>query len=183
MKEIDRNAPKSKRLTKKVGLECLAILDDIEHALFDSRALWRPDMWQTIGLAIGNEGDKNVNTWLQELHDRIIDARTNLWAWKDAEARKAKKQKASRQRKQGRYVITRVAPDGMTRLFLTEFTPVNDGHLITIEDAGWAAIKDVAVEFPSYDSARQIMDGIVAGEESGSKLGKMWAELKHSKED
>lgn len=76
------NPPKSKRLTKKVGLECLAILDDIDHALFDSRALWRPDMWQAIGLAIG---DKNVNTWLQELHDRIIDARANLWAWRDEE--------------------------------------------------------------------------------------------------
>jgi len=174
------NPPKSKRLTKKVGLECLAILNDIDRVLFDSRALWRPDMWQTIGLAIG---DKNVNTWLQELHDRIIDARANLWAWKDEEARKVKKQKASRQRKQGHYVITRVAPDGVTRLFLAKFTPVGDGHLITIEDAGWAAIKDAAVEFPSYDYARQIMDGIVAGEKSDSKFGKMWAELKHSKED
>lgn len=87
MGEIDRNAPKSKKLTKKVGLECLAILDDIDHALFDNRALWRPDMWQTIGLAIG---DSNVNKWLQELHGRIIDARANLRAWKDAEARKAK---------------------------------------------------------------------------------------------
>lgn len=87
------NPPKSKRLTKKVGLECLAILNEIDRVLFDSGALWRPDMWQTIGLAIG---DKNVNKWLQELHDRIIDARANLWAWKDEESRKAKLRRAER---------------------------------------------------------------------------------------
>lgn len=177
------NPPKSKRLTKKVGLECLAILDEVDRVLFDSRILEMPCLWDRMREATKTE---DPDKWVQEMHDRIIAACANLWVWKDTEARKAKtakKQKASRQRKQGRYVITRVAPDGMTRLFLAKFAPVSDGHLITIEDAGWTAIKDAAVEIPSYDYARQIMDGIVAGEKSDSKLGKMWAELKHSKED
>ena len=174
------NPPKSKKLTKKVGLECLAILKEIDHVLFDSRILEMPCLWDRMREATRVE---DPDRWVQEMHDRVIAACANLWVWKDEEARKAKKQKASRQRKQGRYVITRVAPDGVTRLFLIEFTPVSDGHLTIIEDAGWTAVKDVAAEFPSYRCARQIMDGIVVGEKSDSKLGKMWVELKHSKEE
>jgi len=81
------NPPKSKKLTKKVGLECLAILNDIDRVLFDSMALWRPAMWMTIGIAAKTD---DVNTWLQELHDRIGAARANLNAWHDAEKEKAK---------------------------------------------------------------------------------------------
>lgn len=174
------NPPKSKRLTKKVGLECLAILNEIDRVFFDSRILEIPCLWDRMREATRVE---DPDKWVREMHDRVIAACANLWAWRDEEVKKAKKRRASRQRKQGRYVITRVAPDGVTRLFLAKFTPVSDGHLVTIEDAGWAATKDAAVEFPSYDYARQVMDGIVAGEKSDSKFGKMWAELKHSKED
>ena len=81
------NPPKSKKLTKKVGLECLAILNDVDRVLFDSMALWRPNMWMTIGIAAKTG---NVNAWLQGLHDRICAARANLNAWRDAEKEKAK---------------------------------------------------------------------------------------------
>ena len=84
------NPPKSKRLTKKVVIECLAILNEIDHALFDNMALWRPDMWMQIGIA---SKTNDVNAWLHKLHDRIIDARANLNAWHEAEKNKSKRRK------------------------------------------------------------------------------------------
>lgn len=102
-----------------------------------------PCLWDRMREATRTE---DPDRWVREMHDRVIAACANLWVWKDEEARKVKKQKASHQRKQGRYVITRVAPDGMTHLFLTEFTPVCDGRALHVEDTGWVAIKDAAVD-------------------------------------
>lgn len=79
------NPPKSKKLTKKVGLECLAILNEIDRVLFDSRMLQAPALWITLNKATGGKPG-GPDAWISEMHDRIIDARANLNAWKDAEA-------------------------------------------------------------------------------------------------
>ena len=76
------NPPKSKRLTKKVGLECLAILNEIDRVLFDSRILEMPCLWDRMREATRTE---DPDRWVQEMHDRVIAACANLWAWKDEE--------------------------------------------------------------------------------------------------
>lgn len=76
------NPPKSKRLTKKVGLECLAILNEIDHVLFDSRILEMPYLWDRMREVTRTE---DPGRWVQEMHDRVIAACANLWVWRDEE--------------------------------------------------------------------------------------------------
>lgn len=71
------NPPKSKRLTKKVAVEAMRILGELDYKLFSNRILERP------ALGIPHE-------WLQETKDRISACRANLHAWHDAEMKKAK---------------------------------------------------------------------------------------------
>ena len=71
------NPPKSKRLTKRVGLEAMRILGELDYKLFSSRILERP------ALGIPHE-------WLQETKDRISACLANLYAWHEAEKETAK---------------------------------------------------------------------------------------------
>lgn len=99
------NPPKSKRLTKKVGLECLAILNDIDRVLFDSRILEGPRMsvmlrdatkWYCADTNRDSAGWSCADAWVRDMHDRICAARANLNTWHEAEKEKAKCRKGKK---------------------------------------------------------------------------------------
>lgn len=50
------------------------------------------------------------------------------------------------------FVVTRMAPDGVTRLYLTEYKEDKD----SVYDTGWMAVKDAAITFPSWWKAQHV---------------------------
>lgn len=66
------NPPKSKRLTKKVAVEAMRLLDMLEYDV------------------IMNGWAAPSREWLWDFHDRLCACRANLHAWHDAEKEKAK---------------------------------------------------------------------------------------------
>lgn len=55
------------------------------------------------------------------------------------------------------FVVTRMAPDGVTRLYLTEYREDKD----SVYDAGWMAIKDAAITFPSWWKAQRVAQQVI----------------------
>ena len=66
------NPPKSKRLTKRVGLEAMMLLDMLEYNV------------AVKGWVIPDR------EWLRMFYDRMCDCRANLHAWHEAEKEKVK---------------------------------------------------------------------------------------------
>ena len=50
------------------------------------------------------------------------------------------------------FVVTRMAPDGVTRLYLTEYKEDKD----SVYDTAWMAVKDAAITFPSWGKAQHV---------------------------
>lgn len=55
------------------------------------------------------------------------------------------------------FVVTRIAPDGVTRLYLTEYKEDKD----SVYDAAWMAVKDAAITFPSWWKAQCVAQQVI----------------------
>lgn len=57
------------------------------------------------------------------------------------------------------FVVTRIAPDGVTRLYLTEYKEDKD----SVYDTAWMAVKDAAITFPSWWKAQRVAQQVIDG--------------------
>ena len=58
------------------------------------------------------------------------------------------------------FVVTRMAPDGVTRLYLTEYKEDKD----SVYDTAWMAVKDAAITFPSWWKVQHVAQQAIARE-------------------
>ena len=75
--KLNNPPPRNARLTKKLGLEVLSVLNEIEQKVFMPRILDRPSNgmdWQ----------------WVRDIQDRVCAIRAHLYRWKENEAKKRK---------------------------------------------------------------------------------------------
>lgn len=72
--------PRNARLTKKLALEVLSVLKEIDYKIFMPRVLDRPS----------NNMDWK---WVRDITDRVIAIEAHLNTWKDNEKKKARRRK------------------------------------------------------------------------------------------
>lgn len=71
------NPPKTKRLTKKLAVETMRVLDAIDFHVF---TMGRPDLWRGVDWPC-----------LSEWRDRLLACRAHLHTWYDNEKRRKRK--------------------------------------------------------------------------------------------